>query len=179
MPPSMHLDCRRSLDSCPKRFTPTSPRRSNKPRRARTFEHHDLPTIGPTRRTKQNSGEASQPHDRQRKLFQESQNLHKATIKMILFAAAMDNEEVPDDVTDSCKRFVNSKSVALMEQELNQQFETRGMNEVSFATGYMANISCTQGLSFGQVATPHQATTRLSPFLKSNQSRQQSTRTAT
>jgi hypothetical protein len=50
-------------------------------------------------------------------------NLHKATIKMILFTSAMDNE-VPDDVTDFCKHFMNSKSVALAEQELNQQFET-------------------------------------------------------
>jgi hypothetical protein len=62
-------------------------------------------------------------------------NLHKATIKMILFILAMDNKEVPDDVTNSCKRFMNSKSVTLTEQELNQQCETRGMNEVSFATG--------------------------------------------
>jgi hypothetical protein len=67
-------------------------------------------------------------------------NLHEATIKMILFASAMDNEEVPDDVTDSCKRFMNSKSVAFAEQELNPQFETRGMNKVSFTTGYTANM---------------------------------------
>ncbi len=52
----------------------------------------------------------------------------------------MDNKEVPDNVTNSCKRFMNSKSVALAEQELNQQFETRGMNEVSFTTGYTANM---------------------------------------
>jgi hypothetical protein len=36
-------------------------------------------------------------------------NLHEATIKMILFALAMDNKEVPDNVTNSCKRFMNSK----------------------------------------------------------------------
>jgi hypothetical protein len=59
---------------------------------------------------------------------------------MILFASATDNEEVPTDFTDSCKRFMNSKTVALAEQELNQQFETRGMNEVSFTTGYTANM---------------------------------------
>jgi hypothetical protein len=67
-------------------------------------------------------------------------NLHEATIKMILFASAMDNEEVPDNVTDSCKRFMNSKSVAFVEQELNQQFKTRGMSKVSFTTGYTANM---------------------------------------
>jgi hypothetical protein len=67
-------------------------------------------------------------------------NLHEATIKMILVASAMDNKEVSDDVTDSCKHFMNSKSVTLVEQELNQQFETRGMNEVSLTTGYTANM---------------------------------------
>jgi hypothetical protein len=59
---------------------------------------------------------------------------------MILFASAMDNKEVPDNVTDSCKRFMNSTSVTLAEQELNQQFEARGMNKVSFVTGYTANM---------------------------------------
>jgi hypothetical protein len=67
-------------------------------------------------------------------------NLHEATIKMILFASALDNKEVPDNVTNSCKPFMNSNSIALAEQELNQQFETRGMNKVSFATGYTANM---------------------------------------
>jgi hypothetical protein len=59
---------------------------------------------------------------------------------MILFTSAMDNEEVPTNFTDSCKRFMNSKTAALAEQELNQQFKTRGMNEVSFTTGYTANM---------------------------------------
>jgi hypothetical protein len=59
---------------------------------------------------------------------------------MILFASTMDNEEVPTDFADSCKCFMNSKTVTLAEQELNQQFETRGMNKVSFTTGYTANM---------------------------------------
>jgi hypothetical protein len=50
--------------------TPIFLRRSSKPCRARTFEHHDLPTSGPTRRP--NSGEASQPPDQKGKLIKES-----------------------------------------------------------------------------------------------------------
>jgi hypothetical protein len=42
-------------------------------------------------------------------------HLHESTIKMLLFASAMDNETVPTDLTDSCKRVINSKTVALAE----------------------------------------------------------------
>ncbi len=67
-------------------------------------------------------------------------NLHKSTIKMLLFASAMDNETVPLDLTDSCKRVINSKIVALAEQELNLQFENRGLSKVSFLMGYTSNM---------------------------------------
>ena len=67
-------------------------------------------------------------------------SLHDATLKMLLFASAMDNEDVPTDLTDSCKRIINSKTVALAEQELNMQFESRGMNMVSFPPGYTSNM---------------------------------------
>jgi hypothetical protein len=50
-------------------------------------------------------------------------NFHKSTVKMILFASTMDNKEVPTDFTNSCKRFMNSKTVAFAEQELNQRFK--------------------------------------------------------
>jgi hypothetical protein len=49
-------------------------------------------------------------------------NFHKMTLKMILFASPMERETVPDKPVDSCKRFMNCKSVALKEQELNNQF---------------------------------------------------------
>ena len=62
-------------------------------------------------------------------------HLHESTIKMLLFASAMDNETVPTDLTDSCKCMINSKTVALAEQELNLQFKSRGLNMVSFLTG--------------------------------------------
>jgi hypothetical protein len=67
-------------------------------------------------------------------------NLHKYTIKMLLFASAMDNKTVPLDLTDSCKRVINSKTVALAEQELNLQFENRGLSKVSFLMGYTSNM---------------------------------------
>jgi hypothetical protein len=40
-------------------------------------------------------------------------NLHKSTMKMLLFASAMDNETVPVDLSESCKCFINSKTVTL------------------------------------------------------------------
>ena len=67
-------------------------------------------------------------------------NLHDATIKMILFASATDSEDYPDKPVDSFKRIINSKMVALTEQELNTQFESHGLSEVNFLQGYMANI---------------------------------------
>ncbi len=51
-------------------------------------------------------------------------NFHKSTLKMILFASAMDREMVPDKHVDSSKRFMNCKSYALAEQDLNNQFES-------------------------------------------------------
>ena len=67
-------------------------------------------------------------------------NLHESTLKMILFASAMDNESVPTEPIDSCRRIINSKTVALAEQELNLQFENRDMLDVSFPSGYTANV---------------------------------------
>ncbi len=51
---------------------------------------------------------------------------------MILFASALDNDEIPDEPVDSLKRIINSKMVALTKQELNIQFKTHGLNKVSF-----------------------------------------------
>ncbi len=85
-------------------------------------------------------------------------NFHKSTLKMILFASGMDSETVSVKPVDLCKRFMNCKLVALAEQELNNQFESRGMGKVSFSPGYMANTYL--GTSFGPVTTL-QATTLL------------------
>jgi hypothetical protein len=54
--------------------------------------------------------------------------------------SAMDNETLPTDLTHSCKQFINSKTTALAEQELNLQFENCGMTKVSFMTGYTSNM---------------------------------------
>jgi hypothetical protein len=59
---------------------------------------------------------------------------------MILFASAMDDETVPTNPIESCKRFINSKTVALAEQELNFQFENWNMPDVSFPSGYTDNV---------------------------------------
>ena len=67
-------------------------------------------------------------------------HLHDSSIKMFLFASALDNEEIPDEPADSCKRIINSKTVALAEQELNNQLESHGLNEVSFSPGYIVNV---------------------------------------
>ena len=67
-------------------------------------------------------------------------HLRDSSIKKFLFASALDNKEIPDEPVDSCKRMINSKTVALAEQELNNQFESHGLNEVSFSPGYIANI---------------------------------------
>jgi hypothetical protein len=67
-------------------------------------------------------------------------NLHESTIKMLLFVSAIDNKTVPLDLTDSCKRVINSKTVALAKQELNLQFENSCLSKVSFLMGYTSNI---------------------------------------
>jgi hypothetical protein len=59
---------------------------------------------------------------------------------MILFASALDNEEIPDKSIDSCMRVINSKTVVLAKQELNNLFESHGLNEVSYLPGYIANV---------------------------------------
>jgi hypothetical protein len=67
-------------------------------------------------------------------------NLVESTIKMLLFASAIDNETVPIDLSDSCKQFINSKTAALGKQELNLQFKNREMTEVSFMKGYTSSM---------------------------------------
>jgi hypothetical protein len=58
-------------------------------------------------------------------------NLHESIIKMIIYASAVDSEDTPDKPVESLKRIINS---------INTQFESHGLNEVSFLQGYMSNI---------------------------------------
>ncbi len=67
-------------------------------------------------------------------------NLHDSTIQMIIFASALDSNVIPDEPVESCMHIINSKTVAHAEQELNNQFKIRGLNEVSFLPGYTAKI---------------------------------------
>ncbi len=60
---------------------------------------------------------------------------------MILFASALDNGEIPDKLVNSLKHIIKSKTVALAKQELNNQFETHGLNKVSFLPGYIPAIN--------------------------------------
>ena len=67
-------------------------------------------------------------------------NLHDSSIQMILFASALDNKDIHDKSVDSCKQIINNKTVALAEQELNNQFKSNGLNEVSFSPACIANV---------------------------------------
>ena len=59
---------------------------------------------------------------------------------MILFAPALGSDKIPNKPVDYCKCNIKSKKVALAEQELNNQFESHGLNEVSFSPGCIANV---------------------------------------
>jgi hypothetical protein len=47
---------------------------------------------------------------------------------------------MPAELVDSCRQVINNQTVALAEQELNIQFVNRGLSNVSFPTGYTANM---------------------------------------
>jgi hypothetical protein len=70
----------------------------------------------------------------------QGKNFYKLTIKMLLFTLAMDDESVPINLTKSCRLHFKSKMVALAKQKLRLKFENRGMTQVSFPTGYTANM---------------------------------------
>ena len=58
---------------------------------------------------------------------------------MLLFASALDKEEILDKLVESCMHLMKNKTVALAIQEFNNQFESHGLNKVSFLTGYTVN----------------------------------------
>ena len=61
--------------------------------------------------------------------------MHASTKQLILFASADDADDVPTDVPDSCKRFINAESTGLAEQELNLQFKNLGLQDAAFSPG--------------------------------------------
>ncbi len=85
-------------------------------------------------------------------------NLHEFTINMLLFTSAMNNETVPIDLSESCKYFINSKTVEFAEQELTLQFENCGMTKVRFRQD--TQQTCTSVPCFGPAATPQAITPR-------------------
>jgi hypothetical protein len=81
-------------------------------------------------------------------------------LKLLLFASAEDTTTVPTKVTNACKRFINSKSKGLADQELNIQLQTRNLHDVAFSTGF------TKALYGGRFQWSDQSTPRnFSPFL--------------
>ena len=62
--------------------------------------------------------------------------LHPSVFKLILFASAEDPSTVPIDVTDSCKRFINSESKRLADLELNTQFKDLNLHDVAFSVDF-------------------------------------------
>ena len=67
-------------------------------------------------------------------------SLRSLTIQMLLFISALDDDEIPNKLVESCKRILNSKTVVLAKQELNNQFKTHSLSEVSFLMEYIANL---------------------------------------
>ncbi len=62
--------------------------------------------------------------------------LHQSIKQLILFASADDAESVPDEPTESCKRFMNSESEGNADQELNIQFKNLHLHDASFSIGF-------------------------------------------
>jgi hypothetical protein len=60
---------------------------------------------------------------------------------MILFAPALGSDKIPNKPVDSCKCNINSKKVALAEQELNNQLKTHNLNKASVSPGYIVTVS--------------------------------------
>ena len=85
-------------------------------------------------------------------------HFHESILHMICFASATDDEAIPDEPFDSCKRFCNCKTEGLAEQELLHQLESLGHLEAGFKPFTTEN-------SFGSTAALP-AISPLSPFLK-------------
>ena len=65
---------------------------------------------------------------------------HPSIKQLILFASAEDPETVPDDILDSCKRVFNADTVINAKQELTLQFGNMGMQDATFAPGFVTAL---------------------------------------
>ena len=85
--------------------------------------------------------------------------LHPSVSKLLLFASAEDAHTVPSDVTEACKRFINSETEGLADLELNIQLQERNLLDVAFSSGF------TQAIYNGRFRWSDQSTpSNFSPF---------------
>ena len=97
--------------------------------------------------------------DKEDKKKDRFKKLHSSTKQLILFASATDADDVPLEVEDSCKRFINAETVGIAEQELNLQFKNLGLHDAAFSPGL------TQALYAGKFTWADKSTpSNFSPF---------------
>ena len=65
---------------------------------------------------------------------------HSSIKQLILFASADDAENVPTDIPESCKRVFNAETLTNAEQELTLQFWNMGMQDATFAPGFVSAL---------------------------------------
>jgi hypothetical protein len=65
---------------------------------------------------------------------------HPSSKQLILFASAPDAGDVPDEIEDSCERFMNATMHGVAKQELNMHFKGLGLSEMAYATGLTLNL---------------------------------------
>ena len=65
---------------------------------------------------------------------------HSSIKQLILFASADDAENVPDEIRESCKRVFNAETITNAEQELTLQFGNLGMQDATFAPGFVSAL---------------------------------------
>ena len=97
--------------------------------------------------------------DKEEKKKDRFKKLHSSTKQLILFASAEDATNVPTDVGEDCKRFINAETMGVAEQELNLQFKNLGLQDAAFSTGL------TQALYSGKFLWADKTTpSNFSPF---------------
>ncbi len=60
--------------------------------------------------------------------------------QLILFALAEDADEIPNELTEACKHFINADSTWNAKQELNLQFKNLGLQDAAFSPGLHSSL---------------------------------------
>ena len=97
--------------------------------------------------------------DKEEKKKDKFKKLHSSTKQLILFASAEDADDVPTEVSEACKRFINADSTGNAEQELNLQFKNLGLQDAAFSPGLTTALYAGKFL-WSDKATP----SNFSPF---------------